>query len=135
MLIGKWIDMDKMIDKLDPNASLEDQAGWYMFQLIKQQTRVFNVDVMVKAYEHHKAQLALVNPEDRDSVNIIDSILWAFNDSYATTSRIINAKLADSFFQNINESNTALLLSEGASARDKISNMIQEKSYISYHDK
>lgn len=135
MLIGKWIDMDKMIDKLDPNASLEDQAGWYMFQLIKQQTRVFNVDVIVKSYEHYKKELAVANPEDRDSVNIIDSILWAFNDSYSTTSRIINAKLADSFFQNINESNTALLLSEGASARDKISNMIQEKSYISYHDK
>ena len=113
MLIGKWIDMDKMIDELDPNASLEDQAGWYMFQLIKQQTRVFNVDVVAKAYEHYKKEIAIVGPEDRDSVNIIDSILWSFNDSYATTSRIINAKLSDSFYQSINQSNTVMLLSEG----------------------
>lgn len=132
MLIGKWIDMDKMIDELDPNASLEDQAGWYMFQLIKQQTRVFNVDVVAKAYEHYKAQLALVNEEDRDSVNIIDSILWAFNDSYATTSRIINAKLSDSFYQSINQSNTVMLLSEGQWKQDKIANMITEKSYMKY---
>ena len=132
MLIGKWIDMDKMIDELDPNASLEDQAGWYMFQLIKQQTRVFNVDVVAKAYEHYKKEIAIVGPEDRDSVNIIDSILWSFNDSYATTSRIINAKLSDSFYQSINQSNTVMLLSEGQWKQDKIANMITEKSYMKY---
>lgn len=136
MLVGKWIELDNVQDRLDPNASIEDQAKWLMFNYIKQQTRVFNVDVIIKAYKHYDNQNALVwTTVDAKPVTMLEAIQWALDDSYAAASRITNAKLADEFYAQANQSNTAMLLTEGASIMDDMWNLMSEKSYISFSNK
>ena len=129
MVFGKYVDMKMDINEIDPNASIGDQAGMFAYMQAEQIFRTFNQWEFARmVHDYYVKKNAAAGPNG-EWVTIIDALLWALDQKYATSMRIINADLADRHYDTLNTANTAMLLTEWQSITDEATDLFNKKKY------
>lgn len=129
MVFGKYVDMKMDINEIDPNASIGDQAGMFAYMQAEQIFRTFNQWEFARmVHDYYVKKNAAAGPNG-EWVTIIDALLWALDQKYATSMRIINADLADRHYDTLNTANTAMLLTEWQSITDEVTDLFDKKKY------